>query len=60
MIFFLLESKIPTLNQKNVAFQVVKKLPVERSGQISRAITNMIGIKKNISVSALCLYFFKL
>jgi len=39
----------PTLIQKNVAPQVVKKLPVDFKGQISRKNRIMTGAKKFIS-----------
>jgi len=45
----LVASKIPALNQKNVALEVVKKLPEDRIGQISINNTKIIGISKIIS-----------
>ena len=37
---------MPTANQRNVALELVKKLPVDLKGQISRSTEMVAGISK--------------
>ena len=57
--FVLFANNIATVNQKNVAFPVEKKPPVDFKGQISRKIVIIIGSNKLISKLNLWLNFMK-